>query len=370
MALVNSVDPVRATAQLTRWLALRLPPGSAPELTDVHIPKESGLSAETVMLRAAWTDQGRRREQRLVARVAPTGPGLYMDYNIEREAQVMRAVADHGAPPVPAVRWFDNDAGVLGAPFLVMDHVDGLVPLDDPPFTAQGWVVDLTPEQQARMYENALAAMASVHQVPVDGLAAAFDRPDLGSTLVERHVRYVEQMAAWATGGAANPVIEAGLQWLVEHRPASPANPCLCWGDGRLGNLVFADDLSVTAVLDWEASTIAVPEYDLGWWRFAMRHHSEGMGLALPPGFPRGDAVVDLFEQLSRRRTENLQFWEMLNGVRFCCIVARGASLMIAGGKLPPGSRMALNNPGTRVLASMLGIEPPAGDGEYYVGNR
>jgi aminoglycoside phosphotransferase (APT) family kinase protein len=220
------------------------------------------------------------------------------------------------------------------------------------------------------MYDNGLAAMAAIHDTPIDDLSATFDRPDLGSTLVEQHVRYVEELFRWATGGASNPVIEAGLAWLTEHAPTEPVKPCLCWGDGRLGNLAFANDLSVTAVFDWEAATIAVPEYDLGWWRFAMRHHSDGMGLPLPAGFPSGDAVIERFEAISGRAVRDFPFWEILNGVRFCCIVARGASLMIAGGLLPAGTQMALSNPATRVLGEILGVEVPAGDAVYYVGNR
>jgi aminoglycoside phosphotransferase (APT) family kinase protein len=370
MALVSKIDPEQATRQLTEWLAARLPDGAEPTVTDARVPKESGLSAETVMFDATWTEDGDRRPRRLVARVAPSGPGLYMDYEILREAQVMRAVRAHNVVPVPEVPWSEGDPAVLGAPFLVMEHVDGRVALDDPPFTAEGWVLELSDEERARMYDNGLAAMAAVHTTPIDDLRAGFDRPDLGATLVEQHLRYVEQMFAWASAGAANPVIEAGLKWLRAHPAAEPEQPCLCWGDGRLGNFLFADDLSVNAVVDWEASTIAVPEYDLGWWRFAMRHHSEGMGLPLPAGFPSGEAIVERFEALSGRPTRDLRFWEILNGVRFCCIVARGASLLIAGGMLPPDAPMAINNPATRILAEMLGVEVPAGDAAYYVGNR
>jgi hypothetical protein len=94
------------------------------------------------------------------------------------------------------------------------------------------------------------------------------------------------------------------------------------------------------------------------------------MGLPLPAGFPSGDAVIERFEAISGRAVRDFPFWEILNGVRFCCIVARGASLMIAGGLLPAGTQMALSNPATRVLGEILGVEVPAGDAVYYVGNR
>jgi aminoglycoside phosphotransferase (APT) family kinase protein len=372
MALVSNIDPAQATDRLAGWLAGRLPTGADPSITNLRVPRESGLSAETVMFDAEWTQDGVRGTRPLVARVAPTGPGIYMDYDVLREAKVLRAVVQHSTVPVPQVLWSEGDASVLGAEFLVMSQVEGRVPRDDPPFTAEGWVLDLTPPEQAAMYDNSLTAMAAVHAIDAEttGLLPAFDRPDLGATLVAQHVGYVASMAGWACGGAPNPVIDAGLAWLRANQPADTGRPCLCWGDGRLGNVMFAEDLSVAAVLDWEAATIAVPEYDLGWWRFAMRHHSDGMGLPLPPGFPPDDEVSARFEAISGRPMHDAKFWEILNGVRFCCIVARGASLMIAGGLLPPDAPMAVNNPGTRVLADILGIPAPEGESAYYVGNR
>lgn len=91
---------------------------------------------------------------------------------------------------------------MLGAEFLVMSQAEGRVPQDDPPFTAEGWVLDLTPGEQATMYDNSLAAMAAVHAMDVDatGLRSAFDRPDLGDTLVTQHVGYVASMVDWACG--------------------------------------------------------------------------------------------------------------------------------------------------------------------------
>ncbi|WP_197515407.1 phosphotransferase family protein [Mycobacterium sp. E1747] len=330
------------------------------------------MSAETLMFDAEWTTDAGRVSRALVAKVAPSGPGIYMDYDILREARVLRAVAQDSSVPVPEVLWSEADTSVLGGQFLIMEHVNGQVPRDDPPFTAEGWVLDLTAEQQSILYENSLRAMAGVHEIDIDDLEirSAFERPDLGDTLVAQHVGHVESMAHWACGDTPNPVIDAGMAWLRANQPTQTAQACLCWGDGRLGNLMYNDDLSVVAVLDWEAATIAVPEYDLGWWRFAMRHYSDGMGLELPPGFPPDHEVAARFEAITGRPLQDAQFWEVLNGVRFCCIVARGASLMIAAGLLPPDTQMAVNNPGTRVLADIIGVSVPSGDSAYYVGNR
>ena len=369
MALVNLVDPEQAAAALTAWLADRLGDGVAPTVSDARIPKESGLSAETLLFTASWDDAEGPHRQRLVARVTPSGPALYKDYDLAREFRVMRAVTRQGTIPLPRVLWSEEDPAVLGAPFLVMEHVDGHAPLDDPPFTAEGFVVELPPERQSVLYDNGLAAMAAVHALDTGALALddVFPRGDPIAT----GLAYWREFFAWATAGAANPLIEAGLAWLESHRPAAPRHPTLCWGDARLGNLLLDDDQAVTAVLDWEMATLSAPEFDLGWWLFAMRHHSDGMGIPQPPGFPGHDEAVARFEQASGGRpVQDLRFWEVFAGVRFCSIVARGATLMIAGGAIPKDSQMAINNPGTRILAELLELPAPTGDADYYVGNR
>ena len=47
---------------------------------------------------------------------------------------------------------------------------------------------------------------------------------------------------------------------LPRRRTSRPAS--LCWGDARIGNVLFSDDRKITAVLDWEMATIGPAEMD------------------------------------------------------------------------------------------------------------
>src|SRR5688572_29611111 len=85
-----------------------------------------GFSLETVSFTAAWDDGGGRVARRLVLRRQPAA-GLLEPYDLAPQVTAMRAV--EGALAVPRVRWFEQDAGVLGAPFYVMDFVEADVPL-------------------------------------------------------------------------------------------------------------------------------------------------------------------------------------------------------------------------------------------------
>ena len=73
---------------------------------------------------------------------------------------------------------------------------------------------------------------------------------------------------------------------LRDHRPAD-GRVGLCWGDARLANVLYAEDLqSVAAILDWEMACLGDPAQDLAWWLFVDEALSSGLGAARLDGFP------------------------------------------------------------------------------------
>jgi aminoglycoside phosphotransferase (APT) family kinase protein len=63
----------------------------------------------------------------------------------------------------------------------------------------------------------------------------------------------------------------------------------LRWGDVRLGNIVFGDDLEPRAILDWDMAAVGVPEHDVAW--FTMLDFRDldlwaAAGRRLPPTAP------------------------------------------------------------------------------------
>ena len=54
------------------------------------------------------------------------------------------------------------------------------------------------------------------------------------------------------------------LAWLRGRQPRDDGPPRPCWGDARIGNMIFRDGRCV-AVLDWEMATLGPPQMDLGW---------------------------------------------------------------------------------------------------------
>lgn len=369
MALANR-DPEEIRERLQSWLGAHLPRATAVRIDHLNVPGTSGMSNVTVLFDASWTEDGAPRERELVARVAPEGPAVFMRYDLGKEFRVMKALADHTAVPVPPVRWVEEDASVLGSPSLIMDRARGRIPADDPPFTVQGWVLDLDLHQQRALCERSLEALADLHRTDWAALGLDFLLPADGADPFDDDMELWKRVFEWAREGDRNPTIEAGFRWLADRRPADDRPNVLNWGDARLGNTMFGDDQRVNALLDWEMVTLGQPDAELAWWLFILRHHTEGVGAPMPAGFPSRREAVGIYERASGRTIEHLGYYEVWAAVRLAVLMHRAGNLMIHLGLLPPDAPMRLNNPASQLLAKFIEAPAPTGDTQSFIGNR
>lgn len=366
MAMTNTIDPATAAAPLAASIAAHVGPADVV-VSDVEIPAASGMSNQTLFFRAHWAGN----DHHLVARVQPTdGGGLFMTYNIEREHRLLSTLAQQTAVPVPRVWFAESDPALLGSPFLVTDRIAGRSPTDDPPFTAAGWLLDdLDAARRAALCDNALAALGEIHATDVSALGFMNEGADALGPLDQR-LAYERRFYAWASRGATYPLIDKAFAWLDEHRPESEGPPVLNWGDARISNCIFDWELSVVGVVDWEMSCLGPRELDLGWWLFGMRHHTQGVGVALPPGFPDAEAVLRRYAELTGYTPRDIGYYEVLAGTRGAIMMVRGAQLMVEAGFLPPDTPMATVNPASTVLATLIGEQRPEGVSVSFIGNR
>lgn len=372
MALANRLAPTETAERLEAWLATRLPEAADVRVDGVSSIQSSGFSTEAVMFDARWREAGRDRHERLAARVAPVGPGLFPDYDLDQECRVMTALADHSDLPVPAVLFHERDPGVLGSAFLVMQRVEGRRLGDDPPFTTEGWLVEMAPDDQAIVYDNVLRVMADLHSVDSTTLGLGnVGPPDAGETPLERQISYLRRFARFVAGSKdPDPLVAAGIEWLEENKPTSPEPTAFCWGDARFANVIVGDDLSIVAAVDWEEATIANPELDLGYFLFALRAHTEAIGVPPPPGFPNREATVARYQELSGRAVADLDYYELAATVRGALIMTRITQMMIEAGFLPVDSDLLANNPITQLLAGVLDVPAPGGPAAQWFGRR
>ena len=106
---------------------------------------------------------GVRRPRRAVARRVPVFP----DYALQDQYDAMRIVGERTEVPVPTVGLFEPTGEVLGTPFFLMDRIDGVVPPDVLPYNfGDNWLADASPEDQRRLQDNTVEAIAGLHAIP------------------------------------------------------------------------------------------------------------------------------------------------------------------------------------------------------------
>jgi aminoglycoside phosphotransferase (APT) family kinase protein len=179
----------------------------------------------------------------------PLPPGAH---DVVREARIQRALQDTGVP-VPRILAIEETGEVLGQPFYVMSHLDGIVVTDTAPDVLDG-------SATATALVDTLAALHRVNHVSV-GLGD-LARP---SGDVARHLRRFARMIDPDERGLDGEL--GALQAWLSDDPPVPAAPAIVHGDYRLGNVMFAatPPAQIVAVLDWELASIGDPLRDLGY---------------------------------------------------------------------------------------------------------
>jgi aminoglycoside phosphotransferase (APT) family kinase protein len=282
---------------VTAWLREHLP-WTEPPLRFTRIGE--GQSNLTFRVEDA-------RRRTIVVRRPPLGAILASAHDMGREYRIQEGLGGAGAR-VPRMLAFCEDAAVTGAPFYVMEHVDGVVLTHVA--TAEGMPLDA----RASAARSLVTTLVELQGVELDSAGLAdFRRPE---SLASRQLRRWTRQ--WHDSKTRElPVIEEVAERLAAGMPEERES-VLVHGDYRLDNAVLAPDGEVRAVLDWELCTVGDPLADVG---LAIAYWDElgaaaGRGGALfresvtaVPGFPSAPAIGRLYAQLSGRPLDDLGFW-------------------------------------------------------------
>lgn len=279
----------------------------------------------------------------VVLRRPPLGSVAASAHDMGREQRVMSALGGT-AVPVPEVLAGAGEDGPLGAPFYVMELVEGVVVLHELP---EGWAD--TAERRRRVSDALVDVLAALHAVDPSSVGlGGFGRPD--GFLTRQLRRWGGQWETWREG-RNRPALTALAEFLGARLPEA-GHGTIVHGDYRIDNVVYDehDPGRLLAVLDWEMATLGDPLADLGLMMVTWRQHddtSEWMrAQVLPcptgvPGFPTRAEAVARYAEVSGRSVETLP-WYVAFGCFKMAVVLAGIVARARAGHMPADTAAGL----------------------------
>lgn len=251
-----------------------------------------------------------RGDARFILRRPPRGPLPPSAHDVLREARVIGALGPTAAR-VPKVLAVGDDEAIIGAPFFIMEHVDGEVIGSEMP------AIFDNPAQRQKLGEELIDSLAELHSV--DWQAAGLEGFGKPTGYLERQLRRFSGL--WEHNRTRElPDVEVVGQWLAAKMPESgPAT--IVHGDYRLGNVIYAAEspTKLEAILDWEMATIGDPLADLGYFATLYVDRDDpplGMfelnSMTRDEGFPLRADLIARYEERSGREMTDIRWYQTL----------------------------------------------------------
>ena len=252
--------------------------------------------------------------------------------DMKREYTVQTALRDTDVP-VPRTVAFCEDESVIGAPFYVMEMLDGIV------FNTADDVKHLDEAQSLACSYELMDALAKLHTVdPASVGLENFGKP---AGFVERQVhRWITQ---WEKSKQRElPEIDEVARRLLAHLPGDGVHG-IVHGDYSFNNTMFRKDepTKMLAILDWEMSTLGDPLTDVGmvavYWtevgEFMWRNREAPQPHRANAGFPPVDVLLARYEQSSGRHLDHIDFYRTLATFKLSVITEGAHARLVKAGE-------------------------------------
>lgn len=333
-------DLVELAPRLEQWLRHADSRFSSAKLLSFRGANDSaGQANETYLLTLAGV-YGVVGELPLILRTSSASEHAYFPHcSVEKQYRVMTALSCNTNLPVPNCFLYQTPGDMFGAPYFLMDRIDGDIPADNPRYTVEGVIAKAGPVRQREFWDNTMQCLVEVARVDWRAADLDFlDWPDAQRSRIGQHLDYLESYYAWAIVGLPDEFPQATwiMQWLRDHAPESePAG--LLWGDARPGNIIYHDSTPV-GLLDWELARIGNPIADLAYflmmdYLFHTADHITG-NHTIPRlgGFPDHQSAIATYGLETGLPTGDFDYYAVFNGYKILAIMQRVIRILVNKG--------------------------------------
>lgn len=305
-------------ARVTEWLSANIEGAVAPFTFELIAGGRSNLTFRVTD--AAGHTYALRRP--------PVSHVLATAHDMVREHTIISALA--GQVPVPATCGLCTDTEVNGAPFYVMEFVDGHIVRD------LAIAETLSVDVRARASESLIDTLARLHAVDIDAVGLGeFARRD---GYIERQLkRWYGQFTQSTVDGVPGPAIIDEVHAALASRVPEQQGVAIVHGDYRLDNTVLNAAGDVAAILDWEICTLGDPLADLGLLMVYWAEPGDGsaalVGVAPTAldGFATRAQLLERYAAASGRDVSQVPFYRAFGFWKLACIL-QGVYVRYAGG--------------------------------------
>ena len=255
-------------------------------------------------------------EQRWVLRRPPLGHVLPTAHDMVREHRVLEALAKAGFPaPRPILLCTDPD--VIGAPFYLMEQVDGTIYRELTDLAALG------PDAVRELILALIDTLADLHALDPAAIGlAGFGHPEGFNQ--RQVVRWKKQLDASHSRDVAG-IDELHARLAVDIPAGGPG--AVVHGDFRLDNVLIGPALEIRAVLDWEMSTLGDPLSDVALmlvYAGLPLNVGDGGAAPVPLGVPGHPALTEMsarYAARSGRDVSDLHWYVAFAAFKFAVIL-------------------------------------------------